>query len=137
MLCDSITSLILEENRRQGDRLVDGVDIDAYLAKLAAYADIVSESLAGRCRGFVAFYCNDMATRQAFITLVLVDPRDRGNGLGRALVACVLEIAKRRGFTSCRLEVGKSNQTARAMYLSLGFHVVEDRAAKELMEISL
>jgi len=137
MLPDSITSLILEEQARQEFRFIEDVDVDPYLAKLGEKSEIVSDFLSGRCRGFVAFYCNDMSTKQAFITLVLVDPRDRGRGIGRSLVGCVLDMAKRRGFTSCRLEVAKRNDVAHAMYLSLGFRVVEDRADKYLLEIAL
>lgn len=136
-LPDSITSLILDEQARQSNHFVEDVDIQEYLAKLAGRAEILSESAEGRCRGFVAFYCNDMTSRQAFITLVLVDPRDRGTGLGRALVACVLSIARHRGFTSCRLEVARRNQTAYDMYLAQGFRVVEERARTYLLEILL
>jgi ribosomal protein S18 acetylase RimI-like enzyme len=137
MLPDSIRSLILEEHAHQDSHFIEGVDIDLYLAKLADKAEIVSDSLSGRCRGFVAFYCNDMTTKQAYITLVLVDPRDRGLGLGRALVALVLNVAKSRGFTSCRLEVSKRNQAAHDMYVSQGFRLVEDRPNTYLLEIDL
>ena len=137
MLPESMRSLILEEQARQVNRFIEGVDLEAYLSKLADRAEILSDSLSESCRGFVAFYCNDQATKQAFITLVLVDPRDRGLGIGRSLVGCVLEIAKRRGFTSCRLEVTKRNVQAHAMYLSMGFRVVEGHAQKDLMEIAL
>ena len=137
MLSDSIRSLILAEHARQDSRFIEDVDLDSYLAKLGEKAEIVSDSLSGRCRGFVAFYCNDMSTRQAYITLVLVDPRDRGLGIGRALVAFVLNVARLRGFTSCRLEVGKDNQVAGGMYRSQGFEVIEERPLKYLMEIIL
>jgi ribosomal protein S18 acetylase RimI-like enzyme len=135
MLPESIKSLILAEHTRQANRFLEDVDLDEYLAKLGDRAEILSDSAAGRCRGFVAFYCNDHATKQAFITLVLVDPRDRGLGIGRALVGCVLDLVKRRGFTSCRLEVARRNTVAHAMYVSLGFRVVEDRAHKDVLEI--
>lgn len=137
MLPELIRSLILDEHARQGNRFVEGVDLDEYLTKLGERAEILSDSSDGRCRGFVAFYCNDHATRQAFITLVLVNPLDRGMGIGRALVGCVLDLAKRRGFTSCRLEAARRNETAQAMYQSLGFRVVEDRANTSLLEIGL
>src|SRR5438552_529400 len=121
MLPESIRSLILAEQTRQENRFIEGIDLDSYLAKLEERAEILSNCVAGRCRGFVAFYCNDQATRQAFITLVLVDPRDRELGIGRALVSGVLELARARGFTSCRLEVTHRNDIAQAMYRSLGF----------------
>jgi ribosomal protein S18 acetylase RimI-like enzyme len=137
MLPEAIANLVREEQERQHNRLVEGIDLDEYLAKLGDRAEILSDSADGRCRGFVAFYCNDQATKQAYITLVLVNPRDRGLGIGRTLVACVLQLAKRRGFTSCRLQVARHNEIAHAMYVSLGFRVVDDRAEKYLLEIGL
>jgi ribosomal-protein-alanine N-acetyltransferase len=137
MLCESIRALILEERERQGPGFIQGVDIDVYLAKLEEKAEILSDSISGRCRGLVAFYCNDQATKQAYITLVLVDPGTRRAGLGKWLVASVLETAKRRGFTSCRLEVNQQNHGAYAMYLSLGFRVAERREQTLLLEVAL
>lgn len=137
MLHESIRSLILEEQVRQGGRFLEGVDLQAYIAKLGDQSEIVSDSAQDRCRGFVAFYCNDESSRQAYITLVLVDPRDRSTGLGQSLVRQVLDLAKRRGYRSCRLEVAKQNEAAYAMYTSIGFRVVEDRGAKDLLEIAL
>lgn len=132
-----LQALILDEQVRQSGQFIVGVDVDAYLAKLADKAEILSDWADGRYRGFVAFYCNDQATRAAFITLVLVDPRDRGTGLGRTLVDCVLTLARQRGFTTCRLEVAKSNHAAYAMYLAQGFRVVEQRTHNDLLEIVL
>lgn len=137
MLPDSIRSLILDEHARQQHRFIDDVDLDAYLAKLADHAEIVSDLVAGRCRGFVAFYCNDQVTKQAYITLLLVDPRDRGAGIARALVGSVLELAKRRGFTSCALEVAADNVAAHALYTSLGFGVIETGPRRQRLEIGL
>lgn len=137
MLTDAIVSLIRAEQARQQDRFVEGVDFEAYLAKLGERAEILADTEGDRCRGVVAFYANDRATRQAFITMVLVDPLDRGLGLGRALVACVLELVKRRGFASCRLEVAKDNAAAHAIYRELGFKTIADRGTKDLMSVAL
>ena len=133
----SIRSLILDEQARLENHFIDGVDREGYLGKHGASAEILSDCAGERCRGVVAFYCNDTITRQAYITLVVVDPGHRGSGLGGALVGAVLDIARRRGFTSCRLEVAKRNDVARAMYASIGFKVVEDRADRDLLEITL
>lgn len=129
-----IASLIRDEQARSKDTFVRVVDLDAYLAKLAANAEVLSDAGDGRCRGFIAFYCNNRSSRQAFITLVLVDPRDRGTGLGRTLMAGALAIVKQRGFTSCRIEVAKTNEPAYRLYLSQGFQVIEDRADTYLLE---
>ena len=136
-LPDAIAALILDEQARQQDRFVEGVDFETYLAKLGERAEILSVAEGNHCRGFVAYYANAPASKQAFITLVLVAPGDRGFGLGRSLVACVLDLVKRRGFTSCRLEVAADNAAAQAMYQQLGFRAVEHRAGKDLLEIHL
>ncbi len=136
MLPGPVADLIREEQARQENRFVEGVDFETYLAKLGDRAEVLSVSDGDRCRGFVAFYANDQATKQAFITLVLVAPGDRGAGLGRSLVACVLDLVKGRGFTSCRLEVTSDNTAALAVYRALGFRLVLARAHKDLLEIT-
>lgn len=137
MLDESIKAMIINEQTRQSNRFIEGVDLEAYLERLGERAEILADTRAGRCHGFVAFYCNDLATRQAYITLVLVDPQDRATGLGRALVIGVLEICRRRGFVSCRLEVRKDNAAALGMYRALGFASIEQRATTELLELAL
>jgi ribosomal protein S18 acetylase RimI-like enzyme len=136
-LHDAVRALIVDEQQRQAGQFISGVDLDAYLEKLGAHAEILVNSTPDRCRGFVAYYCNDTATRRAYITLVLVHPDDRGAGIGRTLVGCVLSLARQRGFLSCRLEVGRDNRFARDLYSSLGFRVIEDRDQKELWEVVL
>lgn len=137
MLTEAIKTMIRDEQDRQSGRFVEGVDLETYLRKLEAHAEVVTDSLAGRCRGFVAFYCNDVASRQAYISLVLVDPQDRAAGLGRKLVARVLEICRERGFVSCRLEVRKDNAAALGMYQALGFAPVGERANADVLELPL
>ena len=137
MLPEPVIRLIREEQARQQGRFIQNVDLDAYLAKLATRAEIVSYCVGDRCRGVMAFYCNDRETKRAYITLLLVSPLDRGMGIGRALVAFVLNTAKRRGFTACRLEVDRNNRVAYEFYRSQGFSLVESRGEKDLLEVTL
>lgn len=136
MLPDSIKSLVRAEHR-QDEGFLGGVDVETYLTKLDRHAEFVSDHAGDRCRGFVAFYCNDQSTKMAYITLVLVDSRDRRSGLGRALVNQVIEVARRRGFRTCRLEVANDNFAAVRLYEGLGFATIEARSGKVLMETAL
>ncbi|TQM64384.1 ribosomal protein S18 acetylase RimI-like enzyme [Humibacillus xanthopallidus] len=52
-----------------------------------------------------------------------VTPRARGRGVGEALVAAVLEEARRRGKSEIVLEVASDNAAARALYERCGFVV--------------
>ncbi len=138
MLSEPMTTLIRSEQVRQENRFIEGPDLEAYLQKLNAHAEFVSATTDdGRCRGLVAFYCNDETTLRAFITLVVVDPQDRGTGLGRELVGEALAAMKARGFTSCLLEVVRENAAAHALYLSVGFRRIEENGRKHLLEICL
>lgn len=134
MITGEIERMIREEQQRQHGRFVEAPDLDAYLRKLDQHAEVLSVTQGTRCRGFVAYYCNDLTTRQAYITLVLVAPEDRGSGLGRALVLGVLAICKNRGFATCRLEVRADNTAASAMYRSLDFVPISSRGDVQIME---
>jgi ribosomal protein S18 acetylase RimI-like enzyme len=137
MLSEAVKSLIREEQARRNGSFIENVDLEQYLEKLEAKAEIVADCIAERCRGFAAFYCNDLNTKTAFVTLVLVHPLDRQSGIGTALMAYVLSTAKRRGFKRCQLEVSKRNKTAYNMYRSQGFRLVEERVGKWLMGVDL
>jgi len=113
-LAPEIRALILAEQAKQDGRFIEGVDVDVYIAKLGEHAELLTDSSGGRVRGLVAYYCNDQASRCAYVSLVLVDPLDRGHRLGSALVRCVMDIARGRGFGWCRLEVAAGNDAAYA-----------------------
>jgi ribosomal protein S18 acetylase RimI-like enzyme len=129
---DLIRGLIRQELARDS-RFLD-VPLDPYCEKLFQHAEFALSWSRQVCQGFVAYYCNDHATRVAYITMIIVTPEARGTGIGRALVQFVRERARCSGFTYLRLEVGKANTRATAFYKQLGFRQLEERAEKWLME---
>ncbi len=60
-------------------------------------------------------------SRVARIYSVVVHPRARGQGLGRALVLSAETAARRRGCRAVSLEVRESSRAARALYRKLGY----------------
>jgi len=137
MLTETMKEMIRDEQARQAGGFVDNADLDAYFEKLDARAEVVDDIAGGRCRGFVAFYCNNVQSRRAFITLVLVSPQDRGSGVGRVMVSRVLDICRERGFASCGLEVRSDNTAALALYSSLGFASAGEHDGKRMLECAL
>jgi ribosomal protein S18 acetylase RimI-like enzyme len=137
MLTVPMKEMIRAEQATQAGRFVDTADLDAYFAKLDTHAEVVAETEGDRCRGLVAFYCNNLQTRRAFITLVLVSPQDRGSGIGRTLVSRVLHACRERGFVSCGLEVRSDNAPALALYASLGFIAEGERDGRQMLECTL
>ena len=57
------------------------------------------------------------------LELLLVRPRDRRQGIGRALSLHWLRWAEQAGATQALLEVRESNDAAQAVYFALGFFV--------------
>lgn len=136
-LPEAIEGLIRAEQAQSGGAFIAVTDLDAYLAKLARHAEVLAVHAGGGCRGFVAYYANDLTARRAFITLVLVAPDARKQGLAGALVRGVLDICRASGFTRCGLEARADNAAALAVYRRLGFQTLCEREGVLLMEVSL
>ncbi len=75
----------------------------------------------GSLAGYAGFY---LAAGEAEVTRVAVDPARQGRGLGRYLLAGLLELAWQQGAEAVFLEVAGRNQPARSLYCSLGFQAV-------------
>ena len=67
------------------------------------------------------------ATSQADIQTIAVSEDARGQGLGRALMNSLLAEARSKSLTEVFLEVRADNQTAEALYRSLGFEQIDIR----------
>jgi ribosomal protein S18 acetylase RimI-like enzyme len=75
----------------------------------------------GRAVGFVFCVLGDRGRQTAHITDVYVRPEARDQGIGRALIAGVIEPARAGGFDHVSLEVMMRNTQARRLYERLGF----------------
>lgn len=95
-----------------------------YVDKILANADIIPYFKEGRLAAVVAAYCNDMESREIFVTLVAVHPRCRGYGIAGHLMNAALRIGRNRGFCCARLRVCPTNDKAISLYESIGFLLV-------------
>ena len=68
-----------------------------------------------------------LGSGQADIQTIAVAPDARRHGLGRALMAALLDEAKRREAAEVFLEVRADNPNAQALYASLGFEQIAVR----------
>lgn len=71
--------------------------------------------------GYAAMYCNNLETREAYITLIAVKPDYQGKHIGTALLCECEKIALQKGMKSISLEVLKTNERAISFYVKLGF----------------
>ena len=109
MIFKSIEDLIKLEQERQNGLFIETDNLDSYLMKIKNNADYVTHCKFNKCKGFVAFYCNDPTKEFAFITLVLLSPEFRGKGLASNLIRYTLQYCKDNGFRKCGLNVKKDN----------------------------
>jgi ribosomal-protein-alanine N-acetyltransferase len=76
----------------------------------------------------IGAYCvYELAAGELHVHNLGVDPGARRRGWGRLLMRVVLDRAARAGAGSALLEVRRSNDAARGLYESLGFHVLATR----------
>ena len=78
----------------------------------------------GEVIGYVGVW---LLSDEGHITNVAVAPAARGRGVGAALLAALMEIARGRGVRSMTLEVRPSNEAALALYKRFGFRSVGRR----------
>jgi ribosomal protein S18 acetylase RimI-like enzyme len=66
-------------------------------------------------------YDVEFAGRDAFVTELFVSPAERGRGLGRRLLASVVEALRARDTKAVHLMVRPENERARSLYAGAGF----------------
>ena len=105
--------------------------LDKYAEKLSTNAHWILLENDGYKKGFVAYYLNEN-NKFIFISIIAVKKTYRGQGLGKWLMANVVELISDK-FNIISLEVSKDNISAKKLYESFGFEIVEDRGQKVLM----
>lgn len=106
-------------HRLQRDHMVDSYSLDALRSELRArHAWVV-----GLCEGgeVIAALLAWQVVDELQIMQVVVDPRARRRGLGRALVLHAVRRARAAGAITATLEVRASNAAAIGLYTALGF----------------
>lgn len=74
--------------------------------------------------GLSIIYLNNPDQGYAYLTSIAIHPDARGHGYGTALLKTSIATAGTYGFTRLRLEVDKSNITAKSLYNSLQFQPI-------------
>lgn len=105
--------------------------LEKYAEKLSTNAHWILLENDGYKKGVVAYYLNEN-NKLIFISIIAVSKSYRGQGLGKQLMANVVKLISDK-FNVISLEVSKDNISAKRLYESFGFEIVEDRGSKVLM----
>ena len=72
--------------------------------------------------------------RDAFLDELYIADAFRGRGMGKAALAAICDWAGNAGLCALHLEVGRDNETAKALYTNAGF---ADRSHYQLMSLQI
>lgn len=123
MIYNQIEDMIREEQKLKGKDFIDVGNLNNYIDKIKNKAELIAHIVEGVCVGFIAFYANDEAKENAFITMVMIRSDMRGRKIAGSLLTAVLENLKSRGFKFCNLEVRTNNTNAIKLYENFGFKI--------------
>ena len=119
---DCIDLINQELDHNWGFLSLSANEVDKYLLKIDTYSIFERYYVEKKLSGFISFYCNNDETKEAFITLVLVNKKYRGMKIAQKLLTRVISRVKAKGFTKCSLEVKIANENAIHIYKTVGFY---------------
>lgn len=100
-------------------------NIRTYAEKLSKNATVDIISSEDKIIGFSAYYCNDVLTKQAFLTQIAVSGTYRGLQIGSVLLEYCIETSKQKGMEKLICEVDDTNSVAIKFYERHGFVFVK------------
>lgn len=101
--------------------LSDKVNLDDYAKKLYDKATLCCEIENGLIKGMVAGYTDNIIDGMAYIALVGVREKCRGNGIASKLIKQFIATAKKKGINKVHVYTDSRNINAIKMYENLGF----------------
>jgi D-cysteine desulfhydrase len=118
-------------------RLETYIDVDQYIEKILEHAERFEYWSDGELAGLVAIYCNDLKTREAFITMVSVMSKYEGKGIAKDLLNQAIDYCRELDFKKIKLEVRKTNIKAKKIYEKFGFRQFESNDTSIMMQLEL
>ena len=101
------------------------VDKRELAEKLAQHGNVVVGYIDDDLAGVIGYYANDMITKTAFLSVIVIRRKFQNCGIGSALLEYFLNDAKCRGMQRGKLEVDIGNEKAISFYRRKGFHQTE------------
>lgn len=96
-------------------------DINALAEKFHKYGRFYAAYIEQKPAGFVAFYCNDAATHQAYLSMIVVKNTFQHMGIGSELLRVMIKVCVEHLCQTIKLEVNNANKSAIEFYKHKGF----------------
>jgi ribosomal protein S18 acetylase RimI-like enzyme len=104
--------------------------LSEYAKKLAERAILYVAEEENTILGFIAFYANNLSTKEAYISQIAVHQKYRKKGIGLDLLNFCIITSKKNSMKTVKLEVDKSNHQAILFYERFGFHTTVDASGE-------
>ena len=85
--------------------------------------------------GIVAFYCNNIVEKQAYVTLCAVDSEYRGRGIAKHLLLNAVEYVRGKKFN--KIGIHSNNPLAIEIYKKIGFNIILNEPSRTYLEYNL
>lgn len=132
-----IKECISQEEKHEVWKILDLVydeitipNYEEYKEKVCQHAQILKAVYNGIIVGFVAFYANNIETKQAYITQIIVLKEYQNKHIGHMLLTKCFDYSRDVGMKECKLEVYNDNLNAIAFYKKNGFCFKENASEK-------
>ena len=102
---------------------------NALTEKYTQYAYVIAAQFNNELVGYAAFYCNDVISKQAYLSMIIVKKDYQHLGVGSALMQAMKTICYNNGFLTIKLKVDVNNCKARNLYYKCGY-VFESTASE-------
>ncbi len=129
---------ILEEFKLCLPSLQKGqVNIKEHAHKFALYACVIKLVIQEDVAAFAAFYCNNISTQVAFLSMIAVKPEFKRRGYGSEILKAAESMSVKVNMKSMQLQVARTNASAQAFYKKLGYCSIKEDETSVFMSKKL
>lgn len=114
--------------------LSEKVNIKAFATKFHNNGIVITAVHNNNIIGLLAFYCNDMKGKLAFITNMSVLPEFYGKGIAAKMMNHCVKYVIEKNFIYIGLEVNKLNERAISFYIKYDFKIEADHNESHFMK---
>lgn len=133
---DAIKQMVLRQPHIKKTILINS-SIDTYIDKIFNFSTIIPYYNSSCLKGFIAYYSNDVLNKDAYLTMLIINKKNKGEGFGKLLLNTSITDLRNLGFSDYRLEVEKTNLDAIEFYKNEGFNIEDERESFYLMKLNL
>lgn len=104
--------------------------------KFAELSEFVAIKIDEIYVGYIAFYCNDIENKQAYLSMIIIHKSFQHLGLGKILMDYMLSFVRLQKFISVKLEVNIENDYAIRFYKKYGFKEISTNCSSYFLQLN-